>query len=86
MDETESFSDIDEADLCFILTILHDSLQKLTNTHVRQQELDAMLQRVQSARQYYKGKKQGLTNKLYPAWSEIECDTPDYIFRRVSNE
>jgi hypothetical protein len=44
MRETESFYNIDEADLCFIRTILHASLQKLTHTNGLQQELDTLLQ------------------------------------------
>ena len=78
----DSFSEYDDADVFLILSVLHASLQKLTHLNVLQQELDTLFQRINSAHQYYKRKKQGLTSKLYPSWSSIERDTPDYIFRR----
>ena len=44
MEDTESMTDVDDGDLCFILTMLHASLQKLTHTHGLPQELDTLLQ------------------------------------------
>jgi hypothetical protein len=82
MEETESMSDVDDVDLCFILTLLYAIVQELTSSYFVQSELNSPKQQDQSACKYYKRKRLGLARRVYPQWSEIKLDTSDSIFCR----
>ena len=82
MEDTESMTDVDDVDLCFILTLLYASVQELTSSHFVQSELNSPKQQDQSACEYYKRKRLELARRVYPQWSEIKLDTSDSIFCR----
>jgi hypothetical protein len=49
--------DVDDVDLCLIITILPVSLQKFTRLNLLERELDILLQREKYCHQYHERKK-----------------------------
>jgi hypothetical protein len=68
-DATESMTDVDDVNLCFILTLLYARVQELTSSYFVQSELNSLIQQDQSICKYYKRKRLGLDRREYPQWS-----------------